>query len=648
MRFGFDLRSAVAIMRRRPITVYAIAYFVVLLSCIRIWSVDPTLLYIARDSDFSLWLAHAYREWAHPLGVTAFNPFQGMGSMLMPMNPYFNPGAWVFQTEFGLATKIVASMVVYFLEVTISCLLLGRALGFSWTFSFCASIWLVVLFLPPFNFLFSLQGVMATSPQWANALAISNLVLTLLVLIGKRTWSELGTLYAAAINIALATGMVALLLLCLLAAPFYNAGTLPGLVLLCAVVVLSSSNISQAMWRVGAGLYSLVIFYALGVFEFFVGGKYFTARFAKSGKAESSIPQFHLPVDLSQATWAAAQKWLCDAAVICHSVPFPSFASAYWLHTAVIVGGILVWIREPPPLARIGGGFALAWSGLLLFWLAQSLGVVTNVAISPIYIVVPLHSFWAFFSLFPMWLAVRFLWGKIAASMPPGVATNRSWVRLLAPPIAISLGFLAIAWKYGGRLSLASPYINYFPVRGAFESRKTGPIVDRLRTEIAIRPGEQFRGSVATILGVKGGSLRKVLGIQATATLALGEHEAFLNHSLAATGNDHTLLDMWWFNIPTLSEYAQGISRQFMFYVANFLSDPDDRHDVSVVILHRANVDVLRAMGVRFIIIDKVLSDLGTTLLVKESFRGADFYLYEVIRPNLGTYSPKRSRWLPT
>ena len=105
---------------------------------------------------------------------------------------------------------------------------------------------------------------------------------------------------------------------------------------------------------------------------------------------------------------------------------------------------------------------------------------------------------------------------------------------------------------------------------------------------------------------------------------------------------------MWWFNIPTLSEYAQGISRQFMFYVANFLSDPDDRHDVSVVILHRANVDVLRAMGVRFIIIDKVLSDLGTTLLVKESFRGADFYLYEVIRPNLGTYSPKRSRWLPT
>ena len=633
---------AISIACRNPVSSYAIAYAVVLLSCIRIWSADPTLLYVGRDADFSVWLANTYEHWSAPFAVTALNPFQGMGSTLMPMNPDFNPGAWVFQTNLGLATKFVLSMIVYFLEITASSLLLGRVLGFSWTFSFVAALWLVILYLPPFNFVFGLQGVVATSAQWAHALAVCNLVLILFVLLGKRVWFERGAISAILINCGIATGVLVLLLLCLLAAPFYNAAILPGLMLLCGVIVLSSPHLSQALWRVGAGLYALAVFYVLGIFEFFLAAKSFTARFAKTGVAESSFPQFHWPIELSQTALDSAQKWLCAGAVICGGkLPFPgALTGAYWLHIAIIAGGMAVWLREPVPLARIGGGFALVWFGLLLFWLCCSLGIITDVAISPIYIIVPLHPFWAFFSLYSMWLIVRFVVAKITILAPRQLVKHSDWVRLFVLPLAIAVGSLTIAGVYGRDLSRGAPFVNYFTQRGAFESRKTGPIVDRVRREIALRPGETFRGSVATILGSKGGLLRKVLGLPETAPLVPGQHETFLNHELMATGNDHTLLDMWWHDIPTLSEYAQGISRQFVFYMTNFLSDPGDPNEVSVVFARRANVEVLRAMGVRFIIIDRELSNEGVTFLIEESFRGAGLYLYEIVQPNLGDYTP--------
>jgi hypothetical protein len=112
----FDFRpAAVPAARRHVVAAYAATYVVVLLTCIRIWSsADPTLIYVGRDSDFSLWLARAYLDWAHPFSVTTLNPLQGMVSTLMPMNPNFNPGAWVFQSDLRMTTKIVISMIVYF------------------------------------------------------------------------------------------------------------------------------------------------------------------------------------------------------------------------------------------------------------------------------------------------------------------------------------------------------------------------------------------------------------------------------------------------------------------------------------------------------------------------------------------------------
>jgi hypothetical protein len=631
-------------IRRATAMGYAAAYLVVLLSCIRIWSADPTLLYVGRDADFSLWLASTYLDWARPFGVTTLNPFQGMGSMLMPMNPYFNPGAWIFHSELGLATKFVISMTVYFIEVTASCFVLGVVLGFSRAFSFAAALWVVVLFLPPFNFVFGLQGVVATSPQWANTLALCNLILTLFVLIGNHNWSARGLAYSCAINAALATGVIVLVLVCLLTAPFYGAATMSGLVLLSAVVLLASSSAWQAAWRVAAGLYALAIFYALGMFEFFMASKSVTARFVKPGSDEISFPQIHWPVELSSATFAAAQHWLCEAAVVCGGpLPFSgALTGGYWLHVAIIAGAIAVWVRMSRPLSSVGGWFALLWAGLLIFWLCCGLGIVTDVAISPIYVIVAMHPFWSFFSLFALWLLVRLIARSILVVAPPTVMKRPvpAWTQPFVLPVAVIAISLVVAWQYADLLARKAPEVWYFPQHSAFDTRRSSAIVDRLRQEIALRPGQPFRGSVATILGAKGGSLRKALGLPDDAPLAPGQFQDFLDKVRAATGNDHDLLDMWWFSIPTLSEYAQGISRQFVFYLTNFLSELGDPNEVSVAFPRRANIEVLSAMGVRFIVIDRVLSDARATLLLMESIGNAELYLYEIARPNLGNYSP--------
>src|SRR5262245_60225135 len=131
---------------------YPAAYIIVLLSFTLIWFRHFPFLYIGRDAALSLWLGKAYLDWAHPFDITAMNPLQGMTSMLMAINPYFNPAVWIFQTGISEISKEVVSFIVYFIEVTLSSFSLGVALGFSRPFAFAACLWLAVLLFPPLNF----------------------------------------------------------------------------------------------------------------------------------------------------------------------------------------------------------------------------------------------------------------------------------------------------------------------------------------------------------------------------------------------------------------------------------------------------------------------------------------------------------------
>jgi hypothetical protein len=601
----------------RPSTTYVAAYLVVLLSFTAIWFRHSGLLYLGRDADLSLWLAKAYLDWAHPLDVTAMNPLQGMTSMLMAINPYFNPAVWIFQTDIPETSKQVLSFTVYFTEVTLSTFALGWALGFSRPFAFAGSLWLAVLLFPPLNFVFGLQAWLATNPLYGHTLTLSNLLLVALINIGAERHAKRSFGYRLAVNWLLATCIVLLILLSVLAAPFYNGGMLLGSLLLAGVIFLSSTSRQQLLWRLAAGVYVLGCCAALHFPEFFAGASGYSARF--SGQ-EGFLPALHWSTEFAPDLIARARDELCAWGLLCDRLTQLRFAltGSRWLQVAIILGGIVVAIRTQPPLARIGALFSGLWTVLMLVWIGASLGIIAGLPLSPLYVYLMMYPFWAFFSLYPVVTLIEISTAGAGAR----------WV-----PAFICVAALAfVALSDSGRADL-------FKQR-ALPLRSESPIIEVLEREIALRPGQAFRGSVATLLGSPASPLRRQLLENADRPLKPGEFEKLLQRLAADTGSSHDLLDLWWRNIPTLSEYGQGLSKPLMFYVANVLNAAQDAQDLNFAFPRLANVDVLRAMGVRFAITDLALpapASLARTVPLKD---GINLHLYELPHPNIAGFSP--------
>src|SRR3954470_17663856 len=604
---------------------YVIAYAVTLASFIVIWFNHPILLYIGRDANLSLWLSKAYLDWAYPLDVTAMNPFQGMTSMLMAINPYFNPGSWIFQTALPEIPKQVISFIVYFVEVTASAFLLGAALGFSRLFAFVGALWLAFLLFPPFNFVYGLQGWLATNPIYGHTLTLSNLLLVAFIRTGAESPTAPGFGRRLVRNWLLASCIVLLVLLIVLAAPFYNGGMLVGTFLLSGVIFLSSQSVSQVLWRLAAGVYVLACCAALGFPGFFAGAQAYSARF--SG-AEGRLLQFHWPVEFSPELIAGARLGLCAWGVVCDRMAqWPlALTGSYWLQLSIIVGAIAVAIRMRPPLARVGALFAVLWIVLLVIWIGANLGIMAAFPLSPIYFFLMMYPFWAFFSLYAGVSLIEITTSRFVPQ------TRSADPRLVCAALCVAA--VALIPLFHADVSRVFKW-------GGSQLPPATPITRALARDIALRPGEAYRGSVATLLGAPGSPLRHRLLDNDERPLQPGEFEKFLQVLAMDTGNSHDLLDLWWRDIPTLSEYGQGLSKPLIFFISNVLNAPADAQDLNFGLPRLANIDILRAMGVRFIITDLQLrANRARMTQILPLSGGIALYLYELSDPNVAGFSP--------
>ena len=262
----------------------------------------------------------------------------------------------------------------------------------------------------------------------------------------------------------------------------------------------------------------------------------------------------------------------------------------------------------------------MLWLLLLSLWVAAIFIPIGLVQLSPSFFYLMMFSMFSILSLYLVYLPVR--WTMHTLRIRFGGLSEA------VAPIGLGIGVALIV----------VPFLDV-PTSSRTLHQAT-PITEILRREIALHPGETFRGSVATILGSPDGTLRKVLNLSASDKITVGQFETFLT-AAAKSGSTHDLLDLWSWDIPTLSEYGQGISRQLVFYVTKFLSVPGDAIETHFVFPRVANVDILRAMGARFMVIDAPVSADGVTERMKLS-SGADamLYLYELNEPNLGTFSP--------
>src|SRR5258708_12355039 len=78
-----------------------------------------------------------------------------------------------------------------------------------------------------------------------------------------------------------------------------------------------------------------------------------------------------------------------------------------------------------------------------------------------------------------------------------------------------------------------------------------------------------------------------------------------------------------------------------MFYISNVLNSPQDAQDLNFAFPRLADIDVLRALGVRFAITDLKLpahrASVRRTVPLKD---GIELYLYEFAHPNVAGFSP--------
>ena len=189
------------------------------------------------------------------------------------------------------------------------------ALGFSRPFAFVASLWLAFLLFPPFNFVYGLQGWLATSPLYGHTLALSNLLLIAFIKIGAEAGRGAGASAPARAQLAARElRSFVLVLLIVLAAPFYNGGMLIGTFLLAGVIFLSSQPVRQMLWRLAAGIYVWRVAPRCVSSNFSQARRPTSARF--SGP-ERPLLHFHWPAEFSPELIASTPATDCAHGAWC-------------------------------------------------------------------------------------------------------------------------------------------------------------------------------------------------------------------------------------------------------------------------------------------------------------------------------------------
>ena len=157
-------------------------------------------------------------------------------------------------------------------------------------------------------------------------------------------------------------------------------------------------------------------------------------------------------------------------------------------------------------------------------------------------------------------------------------------------------------------------------------------IVRPLKEALSLTPGDAFKGIVANFAGAAPESEITSWIIQHVSDEAL----------VKRTGNDHRLNGLWAHNIPTLIEYNHWMTPPYFAVISRFLAHPQDRQVRNIFAFNRIDLDVLRLLGVRFLITSRPVDARASSGLrrVADGTGPTGLFLYEVAGPNLATYSP--------
>jgi hypothetical protein len=238
-----------------------------LLSVSLVWYKFHHFFYAGLDGGLFQFTIETFLHHTRPFSVNAINIFQGLGSPLIQMNVWLNPGYLVFSV-FDPEMARVVSTVIFLCVYCFSTYFLARSLGFS-TLSAVIAGQLAAFVFPPFQYSagFGIQFVLNPGVTYHIAL----LTLILCVVIRISSYSVRNVL----INACAITALYAYSVYC---DPLWTVVISVAFVIPFAISLFANGEPSAFRARILSLAIAALLLYCLGIFHYVFSVAGFTAR----------------------------------------------------------------------------------------------------------------------------------------------------------------------------------------------------------------------------------------------------------------------------------------------------------------------------------------------------------------------------------
>jgi hypothetical protein len=514
----------------------------------------------------------------------ANNFLQSLGNVSFPINFLAIPGyALPSYWNSGIIDP-VASYVIFSTELFITAFVVARFIGLT-PIAATVAAWLLPLITHPYFRKSAIYGIMSLVPHCSTLMLATVAIIILFIEIGK---------HREKISVALFVALCACVIYILVSQPTGLILIMPVLfVFICIGIKFSTSSVENK--------FKLLAVMAGGIFLITGPAQYLLGLVKYSAATFFSQDLINDRMDLMYV-----------------SLFFHGGFSTCLICLAFIGALIIIFIGRAN--AKLFGAATLACSGLII-----SLGyILTRIDYwrgpSPLYFEFVLWPFYVVFAsvavLFSLGVVSNFLGNRwFIRGALIGIANSANGLLFVA-----ILPWAILLWVHT-TTSAEELQTNYPP--------PSSPIIEILKRNIAIHPGGEFRGRIATFTGMKDVD-------KPTSWIDLHTYDGQI---IKKIGNDHRMVGLWFDDIPTLMEYNSLLTPAFYAFTKTFFALPYDRQMRSVMVLRRPNAKLLAAIGVRFVVTDSKISE-GVNIAVVSLGNIGNLYLYEISRPNLGQYSP--------
>ncbi|OQW88968.1 MAG: hypothetical protein BWK78_08000, partial [Thiotrichaceae bacterium IS1] len=510
-----------------------------------------------------------------------YNPLQGNGSIMFPINLPILPSQLISYL-FTCSANAVVIYTVIAVELFLSTVFLGYCFKLKPPVVMLAA-WLLPLISLPSSRFSIIYGLTSLTPYVMENVSLNASIIGGFYLLGKQ--SVFHSIFWGGLVIATF---------------FYTMVTSPALIILIVPLLLTFGLISL-LTSSKAERQTKIIFILVSLFLFLPGLLPFLAGiFLDTAPAFFSSEMYNDRGNLHYVS------------LLFHSDYGP------YLVSFSLVGSVLASLVTRSHAKILAWITLLSTIILLLFGVAFQLFWESYRGPSILYFEFFLWQFYCIFAAFAVVYALGFVKGLIVKM------TSRiryfQFLPISLPRLYLSLLILPVVIVRASYFYPASTEVQWKTQRTA--------IVQKLEQEIAISPGSEYRGLVATFTGYNN-----------VPSITWFNQHGYDSSLMTQIGNEHRVVGLWKYNIPTLIEYSPFITPSFYLMASRLLARATDQQMRNIMVYSNPNLNYLKNLGVRFLITDFPMA--GNSL--KDSLttpQGISLYLYELGQPNLGNYSP--------